>query len=251
MKNLIIYPHGLGDCLMLTPSLRAYYETHGEKLNVAILRRFKSAEIFKNNPYIDKIYYVSDAWNDFKNPQIGFYEVQKEGEKIAKEHGYNAIFLNQPPPRHKILINAELLELKLKSTDIDVFISEEDKKTADSVIKKYVGDNSYGFIQTNTGAGKTKDLPDGFGEKWLKENKGLTHFIEIGKSFPYNKYNINVQFEILRRANGVCMPDSVFYHACSGLNKDIDFVFFGRGENVHARVGNLNKKIKENIVYKI
>jgi hypothetical protein len=116
---------------------------------------------------------------------------------------------------------------------------------------KFVGTEPFGFIQTKTGAGKNKDLPDGFGEKWLRKNKKINTFIEIGKTFKYDDLNINVQFEILRRSSAICVPDSVFYHAASAMNKNIDFVYFGRGKSVYERVGNLNKKITENVVYKL
>lgn len=249
---LIIYPHGLGDCIMLTPTLREYYKKFGRKLSVAIMKRFKSSEIFKNNPYVKNVFYVSDPWNDFKNPNIGFKEVIIEGNRIAKKNGIpKAQFLNQPPPTHKIYKNAELLGLKISNPKMEVYVSEDEIKLADEIIKSSVGDNSFGFIQTNTGAGSHKDLPDGFGEKWLKKNKGLNHFIEVGKAFKYNDFNINVQFEILNKSNAICVPDSVFYHAASAMDKNIDFVYFGRGKPVYDRVGNLNKNIKEELYFKI
>ena len=252
MSILITYPHGLGDCLMLTPSLREYFINHNKKLNVAILKRFKNSEIFKNNPYVDNVFYLNDPWHDYKNHTIGFKEVQKDAVNIAKNNGIDkAIYLTQPPPRHKIIINSELLGLKLKSTNIDIFTSDDDIKLAEKIIKDLVDDKPFGFIQTNTGAGKNKDLPKNFGKKWLGYNNKLKYFIEVGESFRYDEYNINVQFEILRRASAVCVPDSVFYHACSGLNKNIDFVYFGRGKDVYNRVGNLNKNITENVYYSI
>jgi hypothetical protein len=250
MSILITYPHGLGDCLMLTPSIREYYNKFNEKVNVAILKRFKTSDIFKNNPYVDKVFYLNDPWHDYKNHVMGFKEVQNDAIRLAKENAIDkTIYLTQPPPRHKIIINSELLGLNLTSTKIDIFTSDKDKELANQVINDLVEDKSFGFIQTNTGAGVNKDLPKNFGKKWLGMNKGIKYFIEIGESFNFDDYNINVQFEILRKASGVCVPDSVFYHACSGLDKNIDFVYFGRGEDVYKRVGNLNKNITENVFY--
>ena len=252
MKTLLLYPHGLGDCLMLTPTLREYYNKTGIKFSLCIQKRFESSEIFKNCPYIENTHYVKDPWNDYPNYQIGFNEVIKDGNNIGKENNYDiTIYLACKSNIHKIIQNAKDLKIGLTDTSMDVFIGDDDKKIADNVIKELVGDKKYGFIQTKTGAGTTKDLPEGYGEKWLKENKGLENFIEIGKSFKYDEYNINVQFEILKRASGVCVPDSVFYHACIAMNKDIDLVYFGRGRDVYNRVGSLNKNIKENVIYKL
>ena len=251
MKTLIIYPHGLGDCLMLTPSLREYYNKYGVKLSVAILERFSTSKIFKNNPYVEKVFPVlKDAWNDFSSPQLGFIEVQKMGQLLAKENNLINVFLDHPRPTHKILVNAQQLNLVLESTDIDVFISDNEKLIANELIEKFVGNNPYGFIQTHTGAGN-RELPEGFGEKWLRKAKDLEYFIEVDKTYKHKNYSINVQFEILRRASAVCLPDSVYYHACVGLKKTIDFAFFPMGDPEYLRVKNLDLKVKENIFYKI
>lgn len=251
MEELIIYPHGLGDCLMLTPAIREYYNNFGVKLNIAILERFASSKIFDNNQYVGKVFPVlKDAWNDFSNPTIGFEEVRKQGIELALSNNLTPIFINHPAPKHKILLCADQLQVNLGSTQIDVYISNEDKIIADDLIKKFVGENSYGFVQTHTGV-QSKNLPDGFGAKWLRKKNGLEHIIEVGKDFHHLDYNINIQFEILRRASGVCIPDSVFYHACCGLNKDIDFVYFGRGVNVYNRVKNLNENIIERAYFQI
>ena len=217
------------------------------------MKRFESSRIFDNNPYIKNVYYVSDPWNDFPNSSIGFYQVEQQGIEIARKNGIpRTYFLNQPPPTHKIIKNAQLLGLKnLSSYNIDVFSSAVDMVKAQEIINEHIGYNKFGFIQTNTGAGPHKDLPSGFGEEWLRQHLGLEHFIEIGKTFKYDDYDINVQFEILRNASGVCIPDSVFYHACSGLGKNIDFVFFGRGVDVYNRVRKLNDNITEKVHYKI
>jgi hypothetical protein len=252
MSKLLIYPHGLGDCLMLTPSLRAYHQQTGDKYNLCIQKRFESSELFKNNPHVGNIHYIKDPWNDYPNAMVGFNEVIKEGGIIGKNNEYNeVIYLPCKSNIHKIIQNSKDLKIKLNDYSMDVFISESDKEQASSVIKKLVGDEPFGFIQTKTGAGVNKDLSDGYGEKWLRENRDLENFIEIGKSFNYDDYNINVQFEILNQSSGVSIPDSVFYHACIALNKDIDFVYFGRGRSVYDRVGNLNDKIKENVKYKL
>lgn len=251
MKNLLIYAHGLGDCLMLTPVIRENYIRTGEKFNLCIQKRFESSEIFKNNPYVDKIYYVNDPWNDYTNPQIGFNEVLKDGMNIGKLNNHETIYMNCKSNIHKIIQNAKDLNIEIADFSMDVFITDEEKKIANTIINDLVGTNEYGFIQTKTGAGANKDLPEGYGKDWLKQNMNIEHFIEIGKSFKFDDYNINIQFEILRKAKGVCIPDSVFYHACIALNKDVDFVYFGRGMSVYNRVGSLNKNIKENVVYNL
>ena len=84
----------------------------------------------------------------------------------------------------------------------------------------------------------------------MNENKGIENFIEIGKEIKELEYNINVQFEIMRLAEAVCIPDSVFYHACHAINKNVDFAYFGRGKSIWERVKPLHY-VNENVVYNL
>lgn len=246
---LILYPHGLGDCILLTPALRKYYNTFNEKVNVAILKRFESSEIFNHCPYIDNVYYVSDPWNDFKRSP-DWNAVIDECKKFDDK---TTMFILHKG--HKIIDSSKCLSVELKDDNdfkTEIFISDEDKKQAKAIIHSLVGKNDYGFIQTNTGInGKTnatyKDLDENFGEKWLLENTDVKHFIEIGKSFSALDYNINIQFEIMNRARHVVLPDSVFYHACGALNKKVDCVTFKR-KDVYERVKPLHK-VEQNILF--
>ena len=249
-KMMILYPHGLGDCILLTPAIREYKKQTGNHISVVTLERFRSAKFFDNNQYVDKIYYCKDAWHDFENSQIGFQSLSKKWKLFAVKNGYNFMCM----PMHsinenKILLNSKYLNIDLENTITEIYTKEKDSIQAENIIKDIVGDNDFGFIQTNTGV-PSKDLPVGFGRKWLGKNKNINHFIEIGKEIEYQQYNINVQFEIMRRAKAVCIPDSVFYHACHAINKDVDFVYFGRGKEIWERVRPLHE-VNENVVYDI
>lgn len=252
MNNLLIlYPHGLGDCILLTPSIREFFNLTKNKVHVATLERFMSAKIFDNNPYVDKIFYTKDAWHDYPNSQIGFKSLYSEWKEKAKNLGFGGIVMPMhSSPINKIDLNFKYLGLKgMKNPKTEIHTTEEDRDIALSLISKIVGDNKFGFVQTKTGV-PSKNLPEGFGKKWIKENKGIDNVIEIGTEIGALEYNINVQFEILRRASAVCLPDSVFYHACHAIGKEVDFVFFGRGAGIYNRVKPL-WDVKENVVFKI
>ncbi len=252
MKNLlIIYPHGLGDCILLTPAIREFFKATGSKVHIATLERFKSAKFFVNNPYVDKIHYTKDAWHDYSDSNTGFISLYKEWKEKARELKYGGIVMPMHSiPSNKIYINIKHLGIKdPEDYKTEIHTTEDDKKIAKNIIQKIVGNSDFGFIQTNTGV-PTKNLPEGFGREWLRENRGLKKFIEIGRELSPFDYNINVQFEILRNASAVCLPDSVFYHCCHAIGKDVDFVFFGRGKEIHRRVKPV-WQVNENVVFKI
>ena len=248
-RILILYPHGLGDCILLTPAIREFFMATENKVSIATLQRFKSATLFDNNPYVDQIFYTKDAWADYPASHIGFQSLYSEWKQKAKDLGFHGFLMPMhSQPTSKILLNCEFLGIRgAANYQPEVHTTPEDVEKANEIIQSVCGDSLFGFVQTNTGVPQ-KDLPAHFGRNWLKGHKGLDRVIEIGTEFGPLEYNINVQFEIMRRASAVCLPDSVFYHACHAMGKDVDFAFFGRGKQVYDRVKPLHK-VTENIVF--
>lgn len=252
MKDvLVLYPHGLGDCILLTPAIREFYKATGHKLHIATLERFKTAQFFTNNPYVDQVFYTKDAWHDYSSSQIGFAELYKEWKSFAVENNFGGFVMPMhSQPVSKIELNLKFLGLQnCQEYQAEIHTTSDDVNKANDIVFELTKGNPFGFIQTNTGV-KQKDLPAGFGQDWLRNNKNLNNFIEVGVDFSPYEYNINVQFEIMRLATAVCVPDSVFYHACHAIGKPIDFAYFGRGKSVYERVKHTIAS-EENIVYNL
>ena len=68
--------------------------------------------------------------------------------------------------------------------------------------------------------------------------------------YNHLEFDINTQFEIMKLSKAVCVPDSVFYHACHAMSKRVDLAYFGRGIQVYERVRPLHP-VSENIVYEL
>lgn len=251
MSLLICYPHGLGDCVLLTPALREYFFSTGRKASVATLERFKSAKFFDYNPYVDKIIYTKDAWLDFPEFNYGCQKVFEFCVDFAKSNGIVEVaFPRHQSYKEKIIANyADIGLKKIVNPTTEIFTSSTDEVLACEMIENIVGDERFGFIQTSTGVPK-KDLPPGYGKEWLKQKMGIDKVIEVGQDFDALSIPITTQFEIMRRASGVCVPDSVFYHACGAMNKPVDLVYFAKGSSVYERVRPLHQT-KQNIVYEL
>lgn len=236
MRLLIIYPHGLGDIIMATPALRKYRREHPQDYIVlAMQARFESSEILKHCPYVDELLFTPDPWQDFGNAKIGFTTVKKFCVDWAATHNIDKVINPTFPAKmHKIVAFARAMgvgPLEAKP-HTEIFTTQEDVDAA----VEFIGDRGpFGFVHTTTGA-PAKDLPKNYGRQWLKENKGLDACIEVGIDFKYDDFNINVQFEIVRRAEAICIPDSVFYHARAAMDKPVDLVYFQRGRATWHRV---------------
>ena len=250
---LIVYPHGLGDCILLTPILRNYFFNTGKKASVATLERFKTAKFFDNNPYVADILYTKDAWNDYESPEVGFKKVNEYCQKWADKNNHDKVVY----PKHdnwdhsKILINFKYCGVQPTSVFTEVFSSSEEVKTANDFIQNITKGEPFGFVQTTTGR-PLANLPENYGRAWLKKKKGLAKTIEVGKDFDVYDFSINTQIEIMRRSSAVCLPDSVFFNACGAIGKPVDHVYIAPtwGPRGYNRVRPLHS-VKQNVLFQL
>jgi hypothetical protein len=240
VKTLIVYPHGLGDCILATPAIRQYKKQTGDFIGFATLERFRSAELFKNNPYVDEVIYTKDAWNDFGSYLEGIQSVRYHCELYCNDNGYNrAVLINHSPTGNKILDC--FAALKIPHNDdlhTEVHLTDEDHEWAE----KKIHGREFGFIHSKTGV-DSKDLPRHYGQRWIKrEFPDLPRF-EVDMVHPITR-----GFALLKQASAVVVTDSVYYHAAGAMDVDVDLAYFARGINVYNRVKPLHP-VNQNIVY--
>ena len=225
MKLLIIFPHALGDMILLTPALKAWCENNNPP-SIAIQRRFNSSPL-DNCPYIDQIYHeLSDPWQDFghHNTKFGFPATQYEGMAIANKNGYTEVLMAHQ--EGKIINYASMLSVDIKNYKPEVFISTKDKLEAYKFIYETVQNKPFGFTQTESGDPE-RSFPSKYAPTWLNTQLDLP-VIEAEK---IKHLSINTAFQILKEANGIVVPNSVFWSAAGALDKKIDLAYFARGKD--------------------
>jgi len=231
VKLLIIFPHALGDMILLTPALKAWCEKN-DPPSIAIQRRFNSCPL-DNCPYINHVYYgLSDPWQDFgnHNTQFGFPATQFEGIAIANRNNYSDVIMAHE--EGKIINYAQMLGVDIKDYKPEVFISHKNKMDAYEVIYNSVNNEPYGFSQTYSGD-PDRSFPTTYTHDWLKKHKNLNKSIEAEN---LKHLSVNAAFEIMKEADGVILPNSVFWQAAGALNKTVDLAYFSRGvEDLNRR----------------
>ena len=227
MSRLIIYPHGLGDIILLTPALRALA---GEKPHVAILSRFRGTGILDFCSHIGGVHCVlQDPWNDHG----GKVRCRKQGEKLANHLGLDPVWIWHRPGLHKIKENMFFLGVANGDYRTEVYLDPSDQILPDDGVQ-------YGFLHCNTGmpglstAAAKKDFDSTAGRQWLLAH-GCDRVIQVGIELS-TRQPMSVQFRAMWGAAKVCLADSVFYHACHAMGKTVDFAYFGRGADVHKVV---------------
>ena len=227
VPRLIIYPHGLGDIIMLTPALRALT---GEMPHVAILERFAGTGILDHCPHIGGCHHkLPDPWNS----SGGRRGCRQAGEKLARFLGLEPVWIWHRSGHHKIKENMHFLNVASTDYQTEVYLDPADRQWTHS-------GGRYGFLHCKTGmpglstAAAKKDFDSDAGRRWLLGN-GCERVEEVGVEVATD-LPMSVQFAIMNSAEKVCLADSVFYHACHAMGKRVDFAYFGRGMRVHAEV---------------
>jgi len=234
VSRLIIYPHGLGDIILLTPALRALA---GTGIHVAMLERFEGTEILDDCHHIEPgccHYGLPDPWNS----PGGKNGTQLAGVKLAEMLDLEPVWIWHRPGKHKIRENFAQLNTAHPNMQTEVYWNAKHMAQATDFLSAHR--YRMGFLHCRTGmpglstAAPKKDFPSYLGREWLL-SQGCSGTVEVGIELEHD-LPMPTQFLILKAAEKVCLADSVFYHACHAWNKPVDFAFFGRGAGVHDRV---------------
>jgi hypothetical protein len=246
-KVLFLFWHGLGDNILITPVIRQYKQTTGNFVGWAMMRRLRHTGLFDDNPYIDRLHWISDVWNDFKNYSQGAKSVIKEGKAIKKEFGYDEvrIIAQKNISKHKIRWAADLMGVELDN-DLHTQVYYDPEKIA-HLYKTITLPEEYVFFHGKTGA-PSKDLPLEKAKEWL-QRKGIDMpIVSPDFTWNYKEYPLAFAMDVMKRAKHIVVADSVMYHAAHAMDLYIDYAYFARGKETWQLVRPLHTD-KENVVF--
>jgi len=242
MKILIVYPHGLGDCIMATPALRQLH-AEGHTISLAMSRRFKSSNIFDACPYISKQIWTSDMWLDHGGPGKGVDAIQRELQSFGYVETHDkVVFVRHPKRQHKVISTALQCDVSLTTHHTEVFISDKAKQLAE----KYLPSKPFMFVHHDGSGDPKKNVP--LSQVNVDMRDDLDRCV-VGRDFPSVGFDINSQFYIMSKATKVCVIESAFFCAAVALQKKIDLAYFKNGRRGFHRVRDLNDTRPARMVY--
>ena len=229
-KALILYSHGLGDIIMLTPHLRHLYQ-RGYKTDLMCRIQTVESHLFDNCPYIDKLIEVESPWRPVGGDLRSRAEFKKQininiaqFEKLRKNYDWSGVSLHKRPflQSHKIDITSHELGLEIEDKKLEVFIPE----SAEQEAKKCI-DGDFIFVHT---------IPEPHmyhawdATQWIEENLPPMRIINTGYGAEYSMAfdDINTTFVLAREAKHRVLSCSVFLCACNAMGLTIDAVNYGR-----------------------
>ncbi len=222
-KALILYHHGLGDCIMLTPHLRYLYE-QGYKTDLMCRVAVRESKLFDDCPYINGLIIIENPWRS----KLGFKRQAKLNmqrfQSLREKYDWAGASPHKRPflkPRKIDTTSAEL-GLEIEDKKLEVFIPESAEKEA----LRYI-DGKYIFAQTILEFHPGHNWDAG---TWIRGHLPPLKIMDFGYQREYYMAfgNINTAFVVAREAAHRVLSSGVFVHACDAMGCMIDVINYGR-----------------------
>jgi len=229
-KALILFWHGLGDCVLLTAHLRQLYEM-GYKTDLMCLPETRMSHMLDHCPYIGKLIEVGNPWrskaglrsrSEFERQAA--FNIRKFND-LSKSYDWSGVsphHMGKYKGFHKMDVTSAELKLPLSDKRTEVFIPE----SAEQEALQYMGDD-YIFVHTDP---EFHAYHNWNATKWMKENLPPLRIINTGYGAKYFMAfdDINTAFVLTREAKHRVFSSSVFVYACIAMGCIIDALNYGR-----------------------
>ncbi len=237
-RVLTVSWHGLGDQVMLTPSLRKFKAAHPQaEITLLGLKRFGRTltELLSGLSFVDQVLPIlPDAWNDFDDYPTGVGTVMRDAQAFADGNGFDrVVFLptqRKPGYRlHKIFRFAEELGVSFDSLEelqTELSVCPEARERAAAFVRDY----SKPLLVVHATAGNApKTLPAKAVAQLIAQYPGYTVF-EFGRHSTSRSIRVpedDMEFSkaLIERADMVIAIDSVVMHIAGAFRRPCLAVF--------------------------
>lgn len=229
---LLMYWHGIGDLICLTPQLRELYRL-GWTIDLICRQPAINAKLFVSCPYIRKTIPVPYAIGGPHSDGVAGLRKRQQCMELYNRLAPNydrALEFSKSPNRSirggKIFRNNDVCGFtQLTNLQLDVFITDRAETIASSYIQKHYPDG-YIFRSTDVDCHRVHSWD---ATNWIRQHlPNLPVFnTGVGQEHYMISPDINVSFVFARDAQHRVLSSSVFVHACDAMNVTMDVVNYG------------------------
>jgi hypothetical protein len=224
-RCLIMYHHGLGDVIMLTPTLRQLHN-EGYEIDLMCREAVGKSKLLENCQYVDELITIENPWRAPLPFKEQLNENVKRFDQLKKKYDRSCAILTHVKDKNKIEYNAECLGVELETKNPEVFISNENRSQAKNWLKKNKM-RKYVFQHTQI---EFHECHNWNAVNWIRFKFPDCDIFDSGFDGKHYRIfdDINVTFEIARKADHRVLSSSVMVHACDAMNCNIDIINYGR-----------------------
>ena len=238
-KALLLFWHGVGDAITLTPSIRFLFN-QGYSCDIVCRQGLHDSKLFD---YCDKITTIpvsakfggkgelGPETSPSTNGERGIKARAKFKEVFRKlSNSYDKCFDFSRSPQKvkggKINRSLKIVGGDFRDSLLNLFIPPKAEDIALSYIETHYPDG-YIFRHTKPGAHGSHDWREA--DNWILDNLPSIPQFNTGRkekhAFMWD--DINVSFVMAREAKYRVLSSSVFVHACDAMNVTMDAVYYG------------------------
>ena len=222
-RALILYWHGLGDVILLTPHLRHLYN-EGYIVDLMCRTAVRDSKLLDACPYIDKLIIVENPWQS----QLGKRRQRRINMAAFEGLRHNYDWSGASPhntlriKRHKIDMTSAELGIGLQSKKLEVFIPP----SAEEEARVYLMDE-FIFVHTYS---EFHAYHDWDSDEWIETNLPPMRklYLSNGRCSRMMFRDINTAFVIAREAKHRVLSSGVLVHACEAMGVVMDAINYGR-----------------------
>jgi len=242
-KALILYWHGLGDIIQLTPVLRHLYK-EGYIIDLMCRKEVRTSHLLDDCPYIKKLIEVINPWRSDKSFEKQSTENIELFNSLKKSYDWSGKCLHKNIQICKVLNNYKECNLSIIDNDLEVFIP---KYIEDEALNYITNNYPNGYIHNHTMIEFHKNH-NWNSINWINSNLPQLPIIDTG--YDGNHYmindNINFSFVLAREATYRIFSSSVLVHACDAMKCNIDVVNYGKPSRYALPLKKIINKVREN-----
>lgn len=221
-KALILYWHGLGDIIQLTPHLRHLYN-QGYIIDLMCRKEVGNTWLLDDCFYINELFEVENPWQS----RLGFsHQMQVNLQmfnEMTSDYDWSGKSSHVGITGHKIDFTSQELGIELEDKSLEVFINKDIEQEAFEYINKNYP-NGYIFVHTYIEWHKYHNWD---ASNWMKGNLPDLPIFDTHDKGVVDE-NINFAFVVAREAKYRVLCSSVFVHACDAVGCTIDVINYGR-----------------------
>lgn len=228
-RALLMYHHGLGDVIQLTPHLRHLHEK-GFIVDLMCRKEVGTSHLLDECPYVGKLITIHNPWrsslkfeHQIEINDAFFSEVSKKDKYDWAGSSNHFETLDC-----KIDMTSKDLNLSIDDKKLEVFIPEKADNDADDYTDRYLV-RDFIFVHTHI---KFHEWHTWEPWQWIQEN--LPDELPVFDTYDIRKNrsriweDINTCFALMKRAKHIVLSSSVFVHAADAMGLTIDVINYGR-----------------------
>jgi len=239
-KALVLYTHGLGDVIQLTPHLRQLY-ADGYVVDLMCRAEVRTSHLLDDCPYVGELI-------DTPNPWAGDYQglmIANSNNFIHKGAKYDwmgcSLHTSHQNGEHKIDMTSRELGLTLSDKTPEVYLGDE-TEVLEYIEREYPNGYIFNHTQIEFHVEHCWDSSE-----WIRENLPELPVVNTGKDGAhYRRWdNINKTFTLLRNATHRVISSSVMLHACDAMGLKVDVANYGNNDQKMNPVNDIIIKRRE------